>query len=91
MPESLSVDGLRATPLMVGVFFVADPVVTPGFVLDLVASGPTLPWLDAPVAGWVCAGAIAVAPNNAATTRAETASLDRMAISSLDLLMVMRG
>ena len=43
-----------------------------------------MPSLDAPGAGWVCAGAIAIAPNSAATTRAEIARLDRMAISSLD-------
>jgi hypothetical protein len=44
----------------------------------MVAPGPTLPWVDAPGAGWDCAEAMAVAPNNEATTRAGTASLDRM-------------
>jgi hypothetical protein len=38
-------------------------------------------------AGCVCAQAIAVAPNSAATTRTEIASLDHMAISSLGLVM----
>src|ERR1022692_4488806 len=60
---------------------VAEPVVVPGFMFDLVASVPALPSLDAPVAGCICADAIAVAPNHAATTRAETASLHRMATS----------
>ena len=63
----------------------AEPVVVPGFVFDLVASGSTLLWFDAPGAGCNWADAIAVAPNNAATTRAEMASLKRMAISSLGL------
>jgi hypothetical protein len=39
------------------------------------APGPTLPSLEAPGAGCICADAIAVAPNNEATTRAEIASL----------------
>jgi hypothetical protein len=47
------------------------------------APGPTLPSLDAPGAGCVCADAIAVAPNKDITTRAETASLDRMRKISL--------
>lgn len=55
-----------------------DPVVVPDFILDLVAPGPTLPSLDAPGAGCICAEAIVVAPNSEATTRAEIASLDRM-------------
>src|SRR4030081_3492087 len=84
---ALSVAGLRATPLLVGAFVIAEPVVMPGFMLDLVASGPAVPSLDAPGAGCVCADAIADAPSSAATTRAEIASLDRMAISSLDLMM----
>jgi hypothetical protein len=58
------------------------PVVTPGFIFrgaSRVAPGPTLPWVDAPGAGWFCcAEAIAVAPNSEAMTRAETASLVRM-------------
>jgi hypothetical protein len=79
MPASLSADGLRATPLLVMVLVtgpvVAEPVVVPGFILDLVESVPTLPSLDAPGAGCICADAIAVALNSEATTRAETASL----------------
>jgi hypothetical protein len=59
-------------------------IVLPDFILVLLAPGPTLPSLDAPGAGWVCADAIAVAPNIEAMTRAESASLDRMGISCLD-------
>jgi hypothetical protein len=83
VPASLALwsDGLGTTPLLVW-GLVAAPVVTPGFMFDLVAFGPTLPSLDAPGAGCVCAGAIAVVPNSTATTRAETAGLDRMTISS---------
>lgn len=51
-----------------------------------VAPGPTLPSLDAPGAGCICADAIAVAPNTKAATSAEIASLDRMRI----LLLWMR-
>src|SRR4051794_31631307 len=73
------VDGLRES-LFLSRWFM--PVVAPGFiilpVLSLVAPGPTLPCVDAPGAGWVCADATAVAPNSAATTRAESASLDRI-------------
>src|SRR5260370_362290 len=47
---------------------------------QLRSCGPTLPSLEAPGAGCICADAIAVAPNNEATTRAEIASLDRMGI-----------
>src|SRR5260370_1292064 len=85
LPASLSLrlGGLGRTPLLVW-GLVAEPVVVPGFMLDLVASAPALPSLEAPGAGCVCADAIAIAPNSAATTRAEIASLDRMAISSLD-------
>jgi hypothetical protein len=67
------------------------PVVVPDFALLVfilsdfilewvvgVAPGPTLPSLDAPGAGCICAEAIAVAPSIEATTRAEIASLDRM-------------
>src|ERR1700738_2433054 len=67
------------------------PVVVPDFILlcfilpDFIvvsgAPGPTLPSLDAPGAGCVCADAIVVVPKSAATTRAEIASLDRMGIS----------
>jgi hypothetical protein len=48
------------------------------------APAPALPSADAPgagCAGSVCADAMAVAPNNEATTRVEMASLDRMEIS----------
>src|SRR5712664_2533566 len=55
--------------------------ILPDFILVSVAPGPTLPSLDAPGAGCVCADAIVVAPNSAATTRAGIASLDRMGIS----------
>jgi len=55
--------------------------VLPDFILLPVAPGPTLPSLDAPGAGCICADAIVVAPNSAATTRVEIASLDRMGIS----------
>ena len=48
------------------------------FIRVLVAPGPTLPSLDAPGAGWVCAGATDVIPTSEATTRAESASLDSM-------------
>jgi hypothetical protein len=61
----------------------------PDFILEwvVVAPGPTLPSLDAPGAGCVCADAIAVAPNSEATARAEIASLDRMR----NLLLWMNG
>src|SRR5258708_37471092 len=77
-------DGLGRTPLLVWAF-IAEPVVVPGCVFNLAASGLALPSLDAPGAGCcVCADAIAVAPNNAAATRAEIASLERKVISALD-------
>jgi hypothetical protein len=56
-------------------------LVLPDFILEWVvgvAPGPTLPSLDAPAAGCVCAEAIIVAPSIEATTRAEIASFDRM-------------
>ena len=66
-------------------------MVAPGFILlDFILPGAvvesvrTLPSPVAPGAGCtgsVCADAIAVAPNNEATTKAEIASLDRMRIS----------
>jgi hypothetical protein len=75
-------DGLRVVPLLIPVvapdFVLLDFIIFPDFILVPVAPGPTLPSLDAPGAGCVCADAIAVAPNNEATTRAEMASLDRM-------------
>ena len=64
-------------PVVVPVFILLC-FILPDFILVSVAPGPTLPSLDAPGAGCVCADAIAVAPNNEATTRAEMASLDRM-------------
>src|ERR1700751_3836189 len=74
MPASLSAEGLRATPLLVMAFVtgpvVAEPVVVPGFTLDLVEAAPTLPSLGAPGAGCICADAIVVAPNSEVTTRA---------------------
>jgi hypothetical protein len=63
---------------------IAEPVVVPGVVFDLVTSVAALLPFDAPGAGCICADATAVTPNNAAITRAEMASLERMAISSLD-------
>jgi hypothetical protein len=62
------------------------PVVVPDFALlvfvlsDFILGvpGSALPSLDVPFVGCVCADAIAVAPNNEATTRAEIASLERM-------------
>jgi hypothetical protein len=92
VPASLRswLDGLGKTPLLVRAC-VADPVVVPGFVFDVVASGSTLFWLDAPGAGCIWADAIAVAPNSAAATRAEMGGLQRMAIfSSLLPGLVMR-
>jgi hypothetical protein len=58
--------------------FILLDFILPDFILVSVAPGPTLPSLDAPGAGCVCADAIAVVPNSEATTRAEIASLDRM-------------
>jgi hypothetical protein len=68
---------------------VAEPVVVPVFMFDLVASDPglastDLASLDAPEAGGVWADAIAVIANDAATTTAVMAGLHRMAISSSD-------
>jgi hypothetical protein len=76
-------DALGRTPLLVW-GLIAEPVVVPGVVFDLVTSVAALLPFDAPGAGCICADATAVTPNNAATTRAEIASLERMAISSLD-------
>jgi len=47
----------------------APPEVLPGFIVESVAPGPTLPEPDAPGAGWVWAQAIAVAPNREAKPR----------------------
>ena len=77
-------DGLRAflwelvVPLLIPVVVPDFIFILPDFILVLLAPGPTLPSLDAPGAGCVCADATAVAPNNEATTRAEIASLARM-------------
>jgi hypothetical protein len=67
-------------PVVVSDFVLLDFIIFPDFILGPVAPGPTLPSLEAPGAGWVCADAIAVAPNREATTRAEMASLDRIRI-----------
>jgi hypothetical protein len=78
-------DGLRASPLWAPALipvvvpdFILLDFILPDFILESVAPGPTLPSLDAPGAGWVCADAIAVTPNSEATTRVEIASLDCM-------------
>ncbi|HTB05138.1 MAG TPA: hypothetical protein VK804_32090 [Bradyrhizobium sp.] len=63
---------------------VAEPVVVPVFMFNLVASDPGLASLDAPEAGGVWADATAVTANDAATTMAVMAGLHRMAISSSD-------
>src|SRR5436305_13786353 len=61
-------DGLRASPLFMPPILL--PVVMPDFILDfdlevdLVAPGPTLPSLEAPGAGCICADAISTAPNS---------------------------
>jgi hypothetical protein len=60
-------------PLLVFVDFIFSD-----FILGLVTPGPTLPSLDAPGAGCVCADTIVVAPTREATTRAGITSLDRM-------------
>ena len=65
----------------------AAPVVVPRFILlDFILLGAILEPVSlfargAGCAGSVCADAIAVAPNNEATARADIASLDRMRIS----------
>jgi hypothetical protein len=81
-------DGLRKSPFLepelipvVVPDFILLCFTLPDFILVPVAPGPTLPSLDAPGAGCICADAIVVAPNSAATTRVEIASLDRMVIS----------
>jgi hypothetical protein len=59
--------------------FILLVFILPDFILEwVVGPGPTLPSLDAPEVGCVCAEAIAVTPSIEATTRAEMASLDRM-------------
>jgi hypothetical protein len=73
-------------PVVVPDFILLD-FILPDFILELVAPGPTLPSLDAPGAGCVCADAIAVAPKSEATTTAEIASFDRMRHLLLGLMM----
>ena len=87
-PEPALPDGLRKSPFLepelipvVVPDFILLCFTLPDFILVPVAPGPTLPSLDAPGAGCICADAIVVAPNSAATTRAEIASLDGMGIS----------
>jgi len=81
-------DGLRALPLLEPAIPLFIPVVVPAFilewVLEWVAPGPTLPSLDAPGAGCVCADALAVAPSREASAIAEIASLVRIREHSLD-------
>jgi hypothetical protein len=84
VPEVPWPDGVRAM-LFLEPDFVAEPVVVPDFILlDFillpVAPGAGVPSLDAPGAGWVCADAMALVPNIAAMTTAESASFDRMRI-----------
>jgi hypothetical protein len=92
-PFGLALSSVPDVPLSDGVRvmfflepdFVAEPVVVPDFILlDFifvpVAPGAAVPSLDAPGAGWVCAEAMAVVPNIAAMTTAESASFDRMRI-----------
>jgi hypothetical protein len=70
--------------------FILLVFILPDFILEWVvgvAPGPTLPSLDAPEVGCVCAEAIVVAPSIEATTRAEIASLDRIG----NLLLFMNG
>jgi hypothetical protein len=88
-------DGFRESPLRAAAFipvvvpdFILLDFIFPDFILESVAPGPTLPSLDAPGAGCVCADTIAVAPSKEATTRAEIASLDRM--TDLPVWMMMR-
>lgn len=101
VPALLWPAGLRASlllepelmPVVVPVFILLDftwlDFMWLDFILESVAPGPTLPSLEAPGAGCIWADAIAVAPNNETTTRAEMASLDRMRY--LLLWIVMRG
>lgn len=61
-------------PAPVVPLFIPVPVVVPDFIFESeVTSGPTLPELEAPGAGWVCAEAMAVAPSRPAATRAVSA------------------
>jgi hypothetical protein len=72
----------------------AAPVVVPCFILlDFILSGAILEPVSlfargAGCTGSVCADAIAVAPNNEATTRADIASLDRMRILPISIVML---
>ncbi|WOH48587.1 hypothetical protein [Bradyrhizobium sp. sBnM-33] len=63
-------DGALLDELLAFILPVAVPVVIPFFmwvcfVVLLVAPGPTLPWLDAPGAGCICANAPPVDTNKA--------------------------
>src|SRR3954447_5825060 len=79
-------DGFRASPLLAPPMPPFMPVVMPFFmlfdfvVLDLVAPGPTLPSLEAPGAGCICADATSDEPTSDAMATATTANLDRMRI-----------
>src|SRR3954469_4539474 len=79
-------DGFRASPLLAPPMPLLMPVVVPFFmlfdlaVLDLVAPGPTLPSLEAPGAGCICADATSEEPTSDAMATATTANLDRMRI-----------
>jgi hypothetical protein len=72
----------------------AAPVVVPRFILlDLILSGAifepvSLDAWGAGCAGSVCADAITVAPNNEAVARADIASLDRMRIPPIWIVML---
>src|SRR3981081_1938420 len=81
-------DGLRKSPFLepelipvVVPDFILLCFTLPDFILVPVAPGPPCPARAAPGAGCICADAIVVAPNSAATMRAEIASLDGMGIS----------
>jgi hypothetical protein len=87
LPESSSALGAalpflepELMPVVVPDFALLDFILSDFALLDFIleVAGPALSSLDAPAGGCVCADAIAVAPNNEATTRAEIASLDRM-------------
>jgi hypothetical protein len=87
LPESSSAPGAalpflepELMPVVVPDFALLDFILSDFALLDFIleVAGPALSSLDAPAGGCVCADAIAVAPNNEATMRAEIASLDRM-------------
>jgi hypothetical protein len=87
LPESSSAPGAALPflepalmPVVVPDFALLDFILSDFILLDFIleVAGPALSSLDAPAGGCVCADAIAVAPNNEATTTAGIASLDRM-------------